>query len=127
MAQAASGPGPARMRKAANRPCLALAIRSDARARRRAPSMRIRLPILAPMLAPVLMVLAGGCSQAGAQAPCPELIRLRGEVAETSGKLRGVATPDRCAAYVRHSMAWGAMVRYAGEHREMCDVSSVAF
>jgi hypothetical protein len=30
----------------------------------------------------------------------------------------------RCETYIRSSMAWGAMVRYANDHREACDISN---
>jgi hypothetical protein len=57
-----------------------------------------------------MMALVGFCSQAGAQALCPELTRLRGEAAAASEKVRGFPTSDRCAAYVRFSMAWDAVI-----------------
>jgi hypothetical protein len=72
-----------------------------------------------------MMALVGFCSQASAQAPCPELTRLRGEVAEASEKTRSFPASDRCAAYIRFSLAWGAIARYANDHREMCDISNV--
>jgi hypothetical protein len=72
------------------------------------------------------MVLVGFCGRAGAQALCPELIRLRGEAAAASEKVRGFPASDRCAAYVRFSMAWDSVTQYANDHREMCDISSVS-
>jgi len=76
------------------------------------------------LLPAVAMALVGFCSQANAQAQCPDLSRLRSEAAAAS-KLtaaRGLIS-DRCEAYIRSSMAWGAMVRYANDHRESCDIS----
>jgi hypothetical protein len=81
--------------------------------------MRTHSPALA------LMALVGFCSQASAQALCPELARLRGEVTEASEKTRIFPASDRCAAYIHFSLAWGAIARYANDHREMCDISDV--
>jgi len=77
--------------------------------------MRKHMPALA------MMALAGFCSQASAQARCPELSRLRGEAAEASKQL--IPASDRCGAYTRFSMAWGAIAQYANDHRELCDIS----
>jgi hypothetical protein len=78
-----------------------------------------------PALAAI--ALAGFCNQVNAQAQCPELTRLRGEAAEVS-KQRGALVPpsQRCEAYVRISMAWGAIAQYASDHREACDISNVS-
>jgi hypothetical protein len=73
-----------------------------------------------------MMALVGFCSQAGAQALCPELTRLRGEAAAASEKVRGFPTWDRCAAYVRFFMAWDAVTQYANDHRETCGISSIS-
>ena len=70
-----------------------------------------------------MIALVGFCSQASAQARCPELIRLRSEAAEALKKTRGVPTSDRCAAYIRYSMAWGTIAHYTNDHRESCDIS----
>ncbi len=79
--------------------------------------MRTLLPALA-------IALIGFCSQAGAQAQCPDLTRLRSEAAEASKRTGGRGwMSDRCEVYIRSSMAWGAMVRYANEHRETCNIS----
>jgi hypothetical protein len=82
--------------------------------------MRTNLPALA------MITLVGFCSQANAQDRCPELTRLRGEAAKTAEQMRGVPTSDRCAAYIRFSMAWGAIAQYANDHREWCDISIVS-
>jgi hypothetical protein len=70
-----------------------------------------------------MMALVGFCTKASAQAQCPELIRLRSEAAELSKPARRALTSDRCEAYIRSSMAWGAMVQYANDHRESCEIS----
>ena len=80
--------------------------------------MRTHVPALA------MIALVGFCGQANAQARCPELTRLRSETAEASTPIRGlVPTSDRCVAYIRLSMAWGAIAQYANDHRELCDIS----
>lgn len=76
--------------------------------------MRTHLPTL------VMMALAGYCSQASAQERCPELTRLRSEAAEAIKPMPSVV---RCGAHHRFSRAWGAIVQYANDHRELCDIS----
>lgn len=83
----------------------------------RYPSMRTLMPTLA------MIALIGLCSQAPAQAQCPELTRLRGELVDSSKQMRRALIPDRCEAYIRSSMAWHAMVEFANDHRESCDIS----
>jgi hypothetical protein len=75
-----------------------------------------------------MIALVGFCGQANAQARCPELTRLRSEATEASPPMRGrlVPTSDRCQAYIRLSMAWGAVAQYANDHRELCDISVVS-
>jgi hypothetical protein len=73
-----------------------------------------------------MMALVGFCSQANAQAQCPELARLRSEVAEAMKQTRGFPTSDRCAAHIRASLAWDAITQYANDHREMCGISSLS-
>jgi hypothetical protein len=83
--------------------------------------MRMHMPALAAI------ALAGFCSQANAQAQCPELTRLRGEAAEAAKQRIGlVPISQRCEAYVRSSMVWGALAQYANDHRELCDISLVS-
>jgi hypothetical protein len=82
--------------------------------------MRTHIPSLA------MIALIGFCSQANAQAQCQELARLRSEAAEALRKKQSVPTSDRCAAYIRYSMAWGTIVQYANDHREACDISIVS-
>jgi hypothetical protein len=81
--------------------------------------MRMLMPTLATI------ALIGFCGQAGAQAQCPELTRLRSEAVEALkpfGRARALIS-NNCEAYIRSSMAWGEMVQYANDHREACDIS----
>ena len=68
-----------------------------------------------------IIALLGLCIQAHAQDRCPELTRLRGEAAEALKQTMGV--PARCDSYNRLSKARSAMVHYASDHREPCDIS----
>jgi hypothetical protein len=83
--------------------------------------MRTPMPVLA------MIALVGFCSQANAQARCPELTRLRSEVAGALKQTRGlVPTLDRCEAYNRFSTAWATIVQYANDNREACDISTLS-
>ena len=82
--------------------------------------MRIQLPVLA------VAALVGICNQACAEAQCPELIRLRHETAMASKQTIGVPTSQRCESYNRVSTAWDAVVQYAADHREACNISSAS-
>jgi hypothetical protein len=82
------------------------------------PSMRTPVPAIA------VIALVGFCSQANAQAQCPELTRLRSEAEGALKRVTGLVPPsDRCETYIRVSMAWDAVVQYANDHRESCDIS----
>ena len=74
----------------------------------------------------MVMALAGYGSQVNAQERCPELIRLRSEAAQVIKPVTSIAPADRCGVYVRFAMAWGAVARYANDHRESCDISPFA-
>ncbi len=78
------------------------------------------------ILALALMALVGFFSQANAQTRCPELARLRSEAAEASKPRSRTLISNRCEAYTRSSMAWGAFVQYANDNREACDISSLS-
>ena len=83
--------------------------------------MRTHMPALAAI------ALVGFCNQVNAQAQCPELTRLRGEVAQASKKWTALVPPSQhCETYVRIAMAWAAIAQYANDHREACDVSEVS-
>ena len=81
------------------------------------PVMRICSPAFATI---ALLAL---CSHAYAQPRCAELAKLRGEAAKAATQLTGMAS---CEAYNSFSMTWGRIVRYANDHRESCEISSVS-
>jgi hypothetical protein len=73
----------------------------------------------------ILVALVGLCGPANAQTQCPELARLRAEAVAAAKPTRGPPAPllPRCETYIRISIAWNDVVKYAGDHREACDVS----
>ena len=79
--------------------------------------MRTRIPAVA------LIALLGLASHAVAQTPCPELARLRSEVAEALKHTRGAPTLERCVYYNQFATAWDAVIQYANDNREVCDIS----
>jgi hypothetical protein len=79
--------------------------------------MRTLLPALA------MIALGGFSNQANAQAQCPELTRLRSEAVAAQKPMRRGVVDSYCDAYIRTSMAWRAVLQYAEDHREMCDIS----
>jgi hypothetical protein len=79
--------------------------------------MRKLLPALA------MIALGGFFNQAHAQAQCPELTRLRSEAAQARKPIALSLISDRCDAYIRSSIAWRAVLQYAEDHRESCDIS----
>jgi hypothetical protein len=80
--------------------------------------MRTLLPVLG------MIALVGFCSQANAQAQCPELTRLRNEAVDASKPMARALISDRCEVYIRSSIAWAEMVQYASDNRQSCDISS---
>jgi hypothetical protein len=76
------------------------------------------------MSALTIAMLVGFSGQANAEAQCPELIRLRSDAAEVAKLSMGFPTWKRCETYIRVSLAWNAVARYANDHRESCDVSA---
>jgi hypothetical protein len=70
----------------------------------------------------VLLILVG--PPAHAQTQCPELTRLRAEAEAVAKPTRGARALPRCETYIRSSIAWNDVARYASDHREACDVSS---
>jgi hypothetical protein len=81
------------------------------------PVMRICSPAFATIAFLAL------CSHAYAQPRCAELAKLRGEAAKAATQLTAMAS---CEAYNSFSMTWGRIVRYANDHRESCEISSVS-
>jgi len=79
--------------------------------------MRILLPVVA------MMMLAGSCCEASEQAQCPELTRLRSAAVQASKPMTRSLMSGRCDAYVQASRAWSAVVDYANDHQDVCDIS----
>jgi hypothetical protein len=77
------------------------------------------------MSALAMAALVGFCAHANAQAPCPELTRLRSGAAEVIKQITGGPT-GRCEAYNRFFEAWGAIAEYANDHRESCNISAIS-
>ena len=71
-----------------------------------------------------LIALLGLFNPANAQTQCPELTRLRAEAVATAKPTIGARVLPRCETYIRISIAWNEVAKYASEHREACDVSS---
>jgi hypothetical protein len=85
--------------------------------------MRANNMMRACVLTFAIMALFGFCIQTTAQAQCPELARLRGEVQAALKQSRTVSPSERCYIYGRLSNAWGAVARYANDNRESCHIS----
>ena len=83
-------------------------------------SIRALVPALA------MIAIAGFSAQLRAEEQCPDLIRLRSEVAEIAKRSLGAPTPERCDAFVRISMAWAEAARYASDHRDACGLGEKA-
>ena len=82
--------------------------------------MRITVPTLA------VVMLAGWSFQTSAHARCPELTELRITANQASKEVVTFAGGSRCDAYVRSAMAWNALLQYANDHRESCEVSATS-
>src|SRR5262245_31469630 len=80
------------------------------------------LRTLPPVLA--LAALLGAGTAAAAQAPCPELTRLRGAAQDTLKASATVPASERCHRYIRVSQAWDALAQYANDHREACQITN---
>jgi hypothetical protein len=70
-----------------------------------------------------MIALGGFFNQANAQAQCPELTRLRSEAVAAQKPMQRDLFGGRCDAYIRISIAWRAVLQYAEDHRESCDIS----
>ena len=71
----------------------------------------------------VLLILVGLSIPASAQTQCPELTRLRAEAVAAAKPTRGAPALGRCESYIRTSIAWNDLAKYANDHREACDIS----
>src|SRR4029077_7962477 len=80
--------------------------RTDARN----PMMQTRVPALA------ILALLGLGVAANAQAPCPELTRLRSEAQDALKQSRTASAVERCYMYIRLSVAWSAAAQYANDN-----------
>jgi hypothetical protein len=74
-----------------------------------------------PAFAMIAIVWLG--VQAEAQTPCPELVRLRNAATEAWKQAMRAPPSERCGALYRASLAAQAMLSYADNNRESCDVS----
>jgi hypothetical protein len=70
--------------------------------------------------------LVGFGIPAGAEAPCPELERLRSEATEASEQVRRDPASVRCGSYHRLARATEAIVKYAHDNRASCGISDQA-
>src|SRR4051794_15405816 len=82
------------------------------------PVMRTHMPTFA------MIALVGFGSHADAQARCSELTKLRSEAAEAVKQMTGIRHRTAARHTLVFSLAWGDIVRYANDHRELCDISS---
>jgi hypothetical protein len=73
-----------------------------------------------------LIALTGLSGPANAQTQCPELTRLRAEAVAAAKPTRGPRAFPRCETYIRMSIAWNDVAKYASDNREACDISSSA-
>jgi hypothetical protein len=72
-----------------------------------------------------LIALVGWYGPATAQTQCPELTRMRAEAVAAAKPTNGPPRVlPRCETYIRISIAWNDVAKYASEHREACDVSA---
>src|SRR5215203_368535 len=63
------------------------------------------------LLSAVAAIAFGGlCSDANAQAQCPELTRLRGEAVKAQQPMRRGLGLSGCEEYIRSSLAWRAVL-----------------
>ena len=69
------------------------------------------------------IAIVGLAVQVEAQAPCPELVRLR--IAATESWQQAMRGPpsERCGALYHASLAAQATLKYADNNRESCDIS----
>jgi hypothetical protein len=70
-----------------------------------------------------IMIAAGFAPQAGAQAPCTELLRLRNAANEAWKQAMRGSPSERCAALYHAASATEATLNYANGNRESCRIS----
>ncbi|MET4390704.1 hypothetical protein ABIB73_006489 [Bradyrhizobium sp. F1.4.3] len=71
-----------------------------------------------------MMLLIGFTAPAASQDPCSTLTRPYSEADTALKKAAGLVAQDRCDAYVRFSVAWAEVAKYARDHSEACDISA---
>src|SRR5262245_44115665 len=71
-----------------------------------------------------LIALVGLGVQAEAQAPCPELLRLRSAATEAWKQAMKVLPPERCGALYHASLAAEATLKFANKNHESCNISA---
>jgi hypothetical protein len=74
-------------------------------------------------LAFTMIAMIGLAVQAEAQAPCPELVRLRNAASEAWKEAMKVPPSERCRALYHASLATEATINYANNNHELCDIS----
>src|SRR5882724_4670965 len=74
-----------------------------------------------PAFTMIAIVVLG--AQAEAQAPCPELVRLRNAASEAWKQAMRVPPSERCGALYHASLAAEATLKYTDNNRESCDIS----
>jgi hypothetical protein len=80
--------------------------------------MRKRMPAF-----PTILVLAGFATQAEAQAPCTELLRLRNTANEAWKHAMSRPPSERCGALHQAASATEVTLSFANNNRESCGIS----
>jgi hypothetical protein len=70
-----------------------------------------------------IIAIVGLGFQAEAQAPCPELVRLRNAASEAWKQAMKVPLSERCGALYHASLATEVTLNYANSNHESCDIS----
>ena len=70
-----------------------------------------------------MIAIVGLGVQAEAQAPCPELVRLRNAASEAWKQAMSVPPSVRCGALYQASSATEATLNYANNNHESCNIS----
>jgi hypothetical protein len=70
-----------------------------------------------------IITIVGLGVQAQAQAPCPDVVRLRNAATEAWKQAMRVSRSERCGALYHAASATEATLNYANNNREVCDIS----
>ena len=70
-----------------------------------------------------MIALVSFCTPATSQERCPELTQLYAEADEALKKAATLTAQDRCDAYLKFSVTWAEIARYAHNHSELCEIS----